>query len=157
MNKKVLPSQLVPWLEATTSITDKAKQLVNEVKMELLFYDWIDANPRYLERRIVMRCDGSPWWYAITKIPEKTYLRRKNAFETLGKTPLGDILYSDSGIKRIALEKAYLTAEHKLFSEVKSFLHASSTGIWSRLSTYDVDGEPLYLREFFLPAMLKAL
>lgn len=151
------PSKLLPWLEADSSITDMARAIVSDVNLDLLMNEWSPENSDVFERRIVMRCDGEPWWFAVTHIPKKTYEQRLQAFQALGQRHLGSILFSDPDIYRLSVIHCFEPAGGDNFQEAKPYITVEASGVWVRKQVFLINKEPLYLKEIFLPQMLESL
>jgi chorismate--pyruvate lyase len=154
------PISLVPWLEATDSITLMAKTGCQTVKVHLLKTGWVypseSQTPEYC-REILMICDDSPWWYAKTRIPEKTFNKRKQIFLDLGEKSLGCLLFSDKGITRQSLHYYSTNNSEATFQLAKKHVPLKNELLWARESIFQISGEPLFLLEVFLPKMLETV
>lgn len=147
------PESMWAWMQTKTSITEKARDSCQVVRLKLLKEDWEST---VFIREINLFCDEKIAWYARTWIPEKTYQRRSAQFKALHGRPLADILYNDPDITREDFVYAYLdpsTLEYQW--AMKHYPHKKDentilpTHLWARKSVFLIDGEPLYLMEIF--------
>lgn len=160
------PGELVPWLQCCTSITERARAMGKEVKLDLLREGWDQAaveearllnsvpSQSFYTREILMYCDQLPSWYARSVMPELTYRHWETALSGLGDQPLGNILYSEPSTQRSAFQyhclsptatlREYLQPHHCVPTE---------TPLWARRSLFSLQGFPLLLQEIFLPTM----
>lgn len=149
------PTLLRPWLEASGSLTKMAKARCASVHVKLLQTGW--APDACYHREILMLCDESPWWYAHTRIPASTFDKRADVFQDLGERSLGCLLFSDPHITRQSLRFFEVSFASSLYQQAACFVTLDHDRLWARESVYHVEGQPLYLLELFLPAMLKTL
>lgn len=158
MSDKIKPPlKLMSWLSHASSLTAKAQEKGHEVKVSVLSQQWCG---RLFQRQIVMMSDEQPWWYGQTLIPYQTYQLRSMAFSSLANNPLGTILYRDPSIYLVQRHSIVLCADEFTHSIGKLFLYdelESNQLLWGRASIFNIENQPLYLKEIFLPEMLKCL
>ncbi len=153
--------QLQAWLQTDDSLTDKAKALCQDVNVQLIGKDWLrpvaDSGER--QREIIMVCDGEPWWYAKTLVPQETFNKREQAFNQLGSNSLGNMLFFDKGIiKRFAYYYQLTPLMHEYRPlKILSLVDEKSSPIFARRSIFEIDRSPLFLLEVFLPFMVDKL
>jgi chorismate lyase len=145
------PASVLAWMQTKTSITEQAKQHCGVVRLEVLNEQWEQEQetPMFV-REINMYCDEKIAWYARTWIPQKTYNRRSEKFQSLQSQPLGKILYNDPDITRKDSVYAYLNSSMPEYQwSVKHYSGVPPHYLWARKSIFQIDGEPLYLMEVF--------
>lgn len=147
------PQALRPWLDATGSITQMAKQCCESVRVKLLHTAWDEASSYH--REILMLCDETPWWYAHTHLPQETFQQRASLFQGLGDNSLGCVLFSDPNISRQSLQYFEVGCDDPAYQKAARFITIECERLWARESVYHIEGLPLYLLEVFLPDMLK--
>ena len=148
------PGQLTTWLEHPGSLTYKAEQLGYKARVEVLSEKW---KLNLFERKIIMKCNGLPVWYACTLIPKQTYSIRAEFFKNLSTTPLGRKLFTDPSIYKLQcnvlqFSQIQMKKLEPLFLE--GFIQSLDT-FWGRASIFNVDSYPLYLTEIFLPEITR--
>ncbi|MEX1993106.1 MAG: chorismate lyase [Steroidobacteraceae bacterium] len=101
-------------------------------------------------REIELTCDGRPWVFAQTLIPQAT-LARQRWLSSLGRSALGERLAAVPGIVRGPLEFARLCAGHRLFHRALRERPDPPAFLWARRSWFAIDGDRLLVQEVFLP------
>jgi chorismate lyase len=101
-------------------------------------------------REIELTCDGRPWVFAQTLIPQAT-LARQPWLLTLGRTALGERLAAIPGLERGPLEFALLASGDRLYHRALRERPDPPTGLWARRSWFAIDGDRLLVQEVFLP------
>lgn len=95
----------------------------------------ISANAPTRAREVHLCCDGTPRIHARSLLPATTLTGARAALGELGTRPLGDALFAYVGLERGPIEIA-----------------ATSEG-WARRSVFRIEGAPLLVAEWFLPAL----
>ncbi len=170
----VIPSPMLPWLFEVDSLTQRLRQMCNgrfqvqvvrQARMRPLAdeRDALDMrNHEYaLVRMVYLRCDEQPWVFARTVIPLRTLSGAQRRLGCLGTRPLGEVLFTDHSMRRSAVEVARLVPGSMLFELATARATASavtspmqqSQDIWGRRSVFYLQGKPLLVSEFFLPAL----
>ena len=104
-------------------------------------------------REIELTCDGRPWIFAQTLIPQAT-LARHRWLSTLGEAALGERLASIPGIMRGPLEFARLGRPSALYQRALCRRADPPPALWARRSWFAIDGDRLMVQEAFLPEAL---
>jgi len=105
-------------------------------------------------REIELTCDGRPWVFAQTLIPQATLVRH-GWLATLGDTALGERLAALQGLERGPLEFARLTPGVALFHRALRQRADLPAELWARRSRFAIDGDCLLVQEVFLPEALR--
>ncbi|MGH8249474.1 MAG: chorismate--pyruvate lyase family protein [Steroidobacteraceae bacterium] len=101
-------------------------------------------------REIELTCDGRPWVFAQTLIPQAT-LARQRWLASLGRAALGERLAALSVLERGPLEFARLAAGDRLYHRALRERRDPPPGLWARRSWFAIDGDRLLVQEVFLP------
>jgi len=103
-----------------------------------------------LVREVELTCDGRPWIFAQTLIPQVT-LARQRWLSSLGTDPLGERLASVAGIERGPLEFARLAPGDALYHRALRDRPDPPAGLWARRSWFAIGGDRILVQEVFLP------
>src|SRR5262245_366533 len=101
-------------------------------------------------REIELTCDGRPWVFAQTLVPQAT-LARQRWLATLGRAALGERLAAVPGLERGPLEFARLRPGDSLFHRALRERPDPPGALWARRSWFAIDGFRLLVQEVFLP------
>jgi chorismate--pyruvate lyase len=101
-------------------------------------------------REIELTCDGRPWVFAQSLIPQAT-LARQRWLATLGRAALGERLAAVEGLERGPLEYARLAAGDRLYQRALRGRHDAPDSLWARRSWFAIGGDRLLVQEVFLP------
>lgn len=101
-------------------------------------------------REIELTCDGRPWVFAQTLIPEST-LGRQRWLSSLGRAALGERLAAVPGLERGPLEFARLVAGDRLFQRALRERPDPPVFLWARRSWFAIESDRLLVQEVFLP------
>lgn len=101
-------------------------------------------------REIELTCDGRPWVFAQTLVPQAT-LARHGWLAGLGRAALGERLASIPGIERGPLEFARLVAGDRLYHRALRDRRDAPEALWARRSWFAIGGDRLLVQEVFLP------
>lgn len=139
----------LPWLEHKKSLTAKARSLGYDVNISLINECWQDD---LFRREVMINCNNKASWYGRTSIPVNTYRLRENLFNNLSIKAIGNILFNDPTItiKKRRLFK-FNTKNLNFLKQAK--LNLTETLLWGRITIFDIEKQPLYLTEVFLPIM----
>jgi len=89
---------------------------------------------KFWSRKTVLLCEGAPAVLAHSLMPEHAEQSALGQVLALGEKPLGEYLFSQTGLKRGAFQFAQ-----------------SKQGFWGRRSIFYLDSKPIMVAEFFLP------
>lgn len=101
-------------------------------------------------REIELTCDGRPWVFAQTLVPQ-AMLARQRWLTSLGRAALGERLAQVPGIERGPLEYTRLTAGERLYGRALRDRSQPPAALWARRSWFAIDGQRLLVQEVFLP------
>ncbi len=101
-------------------------------------------------REIELTCDGRPWVFAQTLIPQAT-LARHGWLAGLGRAALGERLAAIQGLERGPLEFARLAAGDRLYHRALRERCDAPEALWARRSWFAIGGDRLLVQEVFLP------
>lgn len=113
----------------------------------------IKHNRRALIREVSLMCGDTPWVFARTVIPLRTLRGAQRRLSRLGCKSLGATLFADPGLRRGAMEVARLAPGDALYGHAEQVWTDST--VWGRRSLFWLQGKPLLVSEFFLPALLQ--
>lgn len=160
-----LPLTLRDWLTDTGSLTQLLQQACQQTfSVALLDSHWQRPLPdealllrqslsQLALQREVHLLDGSqPQIYARTVVPIRTYLAKKQRFDTLGNQSLGDMLFNQPNLKRGPLQVACLQPGQFLFEMASKRLTHRPEILWARRSCFYVGNKNMLVNEVFLPS-----
>ena len=101
-------------------------------------------------REIELTCDGRPWVFAQTLIPQAT-LARQRWLSSLGGAALGERLAAVPGLERGPLEFTRLVAGDRLYQRALRERPDPPATLWARRSWFAIAGDRLLVQEVFLP------
>lgn len=101
-------------------------------------------------REVELTCDGRPWVFAQTLVPQAT-LARQRWLAALGREALGERLARVPGIVRGPLEFARVAAGDRLYQRALRERPDGPAAFWARRSWFAIDGQRLLVQEVFLP------
>src|SRR5688572_6782872 len=108
------------------------------------------AGLRAFVREIELTCDGRPWVFAQTLVPQST-LVRQGWLSTLGGAALGERLAAVPGLERGPLEFTRLVAGDRLYHRALRERADPPASLWARRSWFAIAGDRLLVQEVFLP------
>ncbi len=149
----MLPADLAPWLLDSGSLTrrlraaccgrfnvkvlSQRRSVPMRCERRLL---GLPARRVALVREVLLSCGDVPWVFARTVMPPKTLVGRYRRLAHLGNRPLGELLFSDPGVRRGPLELVSLP----------EFPLPGRRPFWGRRSVFQAGGRPLLVSEFFM-------
>jgi chorismate--pyruvate lyase len=101
-------------------------------------------------REIELTCDGRPWVFAQTLVPQAT-LARQRWLRSLGGAALGERLAAVPGLERGPLEFARLLPGDRLYRRAMRERRDAPQALWARRSWFAIGGDRLLVQEVFLP------
>ena len=142
-------SSTSPWLEHNNSLTVKAQNLGNTVKVLLISESW---QGDMFRREVLIKCNNIACWYGRTSIPINTYMLREKSFKNLSAKAIGSILFNDPNINIKTRRILQFEVENLKFLK-QTALEINEAKLWGRTTVFEVENQPLYLTEVFLPTM----
>ena len=170
LSGSVVPAEIDPWLFDKGSLTRRiVLNCKKQFRVEVLSQRWqrpmlneamrlgVKAEHHALIREVLLYCGDIPWVFARSVLPHKTLTGPRRMLGKLGNRPLGEILFSDPGIHRDALEVACIKKEQRMFDSATERLGYPPESVWARRSVFYLHNKPLLVNEVFLPSMFKTL
>lgn len=161
-----IPSHLESWIMHRPSMTALMKRLSNQCfDVNVLSSNWavpfdgelkalgMRSDEQALVREVELSGNNQVWMIGRSVFPRITMAGREEKFTGLGKKPLGELLFSDPGVKRSQFEVARLSVGQLLFDESVRSLYEKPETIWARRSLFYLSDKPLLLMETFLPTL----
>lgn len=160
------PAQIRDWLQENGSLTRRLKLLCGgEFNVSLQYQRW--ARPTLNERlrlgirdrdyavirEVLLRRQEDVLVVARTVIPRHMLVGRQRHLISLGTKPLGEVIFSEPGLKRSDLEIA--TLKPQSFQSNLIPAQESNQTIWGRRTCYSIHRKPILISEIFLPALFR--
>ena len=159
-----LPVKLRPWVMEPRSLTRRFRRACpGRFRLRVLCQHWqrplreeaqvLAMAPHELGivRHVLLLCRDTPWVFARSIIPARTFKESGRRLATLGTRPLGRILFSDRTLRRTQVQVCEMTPEHPLFQLAASCLEQQPGAAWARRSVFLLRNRPLLVNEVFLP------
>jgi chorismate--pyruvate lyase len=122
-------------------------------------------------REVFLVCDGVPWVFARTIMPEGILTGTEGILTDLGNRPLGEYLFQDPRFKRVHLVVDPIASDHALFKCAMSVCNSDSASrlttrelptppqpLWARRSLFALGAEKeLLVTEVFTPLFIAML
>jgi chorismate--pyruvate lyase len=102
---------------------------------------------------VQLLCDERPWVFARSLIPARTLRGRGRRLTQLGTRPLGQVLFTDPGVRRGPVEIARIAVGQRLHQQAFAGLAEPPDAIWGRRSVFWIEERPLLVCEIFLPGL----
>ena len=156
------PPAAAAWLAETGLLTERLRAccagrsgltVVSEAEAPLASHDAAvlqASGSAAFVREIELTCDGRPWVFAQTLVPQAT-LARQGWLSSLGRAALGERLAAVPGIERGPLEFARLAPGDALYQRALRDRREPPGSLWARRSWFAIDGDRLLVQEVFLP------
>ncbi|GAA5443837.1 chorismate pyruvate-lyase [Microbulbifer sp. NBRC 101763] len=154
------PESLLPWLEYSGSLTAALKQQSGEdFRVQVLFQGWqtplaeecralkLREHSRALVREVLLYGCGQPWVYARSVLPMRSLQGKSRNLRSLDDRPLGELLFSEPGIRRGDIQFNRLQRNPNFQLET---LCNENKNAWGRRSTFWLRDKPLLVAETFL-------
>ncbi len=149
------------WLREPGLLTERLRaccdgvpglSVISEAEAPLAAQDAavLKASGNAFVREIELTCDGRPWVFAQTLVPQAT-LARQRWLASLGRAALGERLAAVPGLERGPLEFARLVDGNSLYSRALRERGDGPAGLWARRSWFAIEGDRLLVQEVFLP------
>lgn len=162
-----VPPALRPWLDEPGSLTRRLRGLAGDafavqVIGECWGRGWPDERRRLrrglresLWLREVLLCRGErPLVYARSAIPASSLRGPLRRLRTLGRQPLGSVLFGRYPVRRGAIDVAPVGSNSRLGRRAAD---CGGTPAWARRSVFRIAGRPLLVTEVFLAELLEEL
>jgi chorismate lyase len=156
------PKAAAAWLAETGLLTERLRAccggqtgltVISEAEAPLASDDaavlLISGNAAFV-REIELTCDGRPWVFAQTLIPQAT-LARQRWLSSLGRAALGERLAAVPGLERGPLEFTRLAPGDPLYHRALRDRRDAPGNLWARRSWFAIDGDRILVQEVFLP------
>jgi chorismate--pyruvate lyase len=113
------------------------------------------GNGQYANIREVMLCrNDEVLVVARTIIPRQILVGRLRHLISLGTKPLGEVIFSEPGLKRGRLDIAAINSAAFRRGIVLP-VDMNKNTIWGRRSCYIIHNKPILISEIFLPTLLR--
>ena len=161
------PGALRGWLDEPGSLTRRLRGLAGEAfSVRVVAEYWGRAWPDERQR---LGCPGQQWhWirevrlgrgdqplvYARSVIPRSSLRGPLRRMRSLGRQPLGALLFGRYPVVRGAIEVAPLTSASRLGARA---LAEGAPPCWARRSVFVITGRPLLVTEVFLQPLIEEL
>lgn len=159
-----VPARLIDWLGDQGSLTQKVIGACSGAfRVRLLKQGWdkplhserlllgLRAKVLVIVREVELQCDGRPWVYARSLIPQTSLRGSGRRLANLGEKPLGAVLFADPQVRRGQTEVAKLLPRHALYAAASVHLPRDGSALWGRRTVYYLGDAPILVNEFFLP------
>jgi len=166
LRRTLVPAGYWDWLFDTASLTRRITDLCpDRFRVHVLAQAWMRPIAsevqaldlrlgRYaLVRQVYLICDSTPWVFARTVIPRQTMMGPRRRLAYLKSRSLGAMLFADPSMRRGEVEISKLTPCDKLHAVATQWIPETDAEIWGRRSVFHLNGRPLLVSEFFLPAI----
>jgi chorismate lyase len=160
-----VPGDMLPWLYDRGSLTARIKRACPEgcFRVKVLKQRW--GRPLYGETRLLgmrqggwaivreveLRCNGVPWVFARSLIPAVSLRGAARRLSMLGDRPLGELLFSEPGMRRGLIQVARLLPRNRLFEAATGRMKPAPGEVWGRRTLFYMADQPLLVNEIFLP------
>ncbi|OGT35995.1 MAG: hypothetical protein A2W28_08770 [Gammaproteobacteria bacterium RBG_16_51_14] len=109
-----------------------------------------------LIREVLLRCNCTTWVYARSIFPGCTLSGAQRRLATLGKRPLGGVLFADQSTSRKNAGYAVIPPTDMLYQ--LAGVNTNTGGeLWGRRSIFQIQQKPILVIEVFLPAITKCM
>ncbi|MGQ3887447.1 chorismate--pyruvate lyase family protein [Legionella sp. CNM-1927-20] len=168
-DKTLPPKTLFPWLTYEQSLTKRLQCIVGEApKLTVLKQHWcpVDWWDKYvvglsedelaLHREIIISAENKQCWYGRTIIPASTYQSYEALFARLNQESLGQLIFSNKAITRLAHKFYSITPQSIEYYWLKPIIHVNDSRLWVRLAVFTINNHAqFYLIEILLPDLLR--
>lgn len=162
-----VPRRLKPWIDEPGSLTRRLRDLAGEgFAVRVIREDWSRGWPDERLRlqsglrgalwlREVLLCGANqPLIYARSVIPATSLRGPLRRLRSLGRQPLGSLLFGRYPVRRGAIEIAPVGLHSRLGRRAAD---CGGTPVWARRSVFRIAGRPLLVTEVFLSELLEEL
>lgn len=168
--KKRIPENLHPWLFQVNHLTTLLKQhypdhAFQKIEVNTLQpttqteRDLLGVGDQAIVRRICHHLNGKPAIYGRVAIPTETFALMQRHLSELDDRNIGQILYTNPGVRRGKLYYREIDLTDPEFTDVKAVLQLDSAQtngrVFARLAIFYWYGHPFVLQEFFVDNVFK--
>lgn len=160
-----LSATLQDWLSDSGSLTKKLQRCCQQFEVQVLSEhtvttaDLYEPFPvplpldcqHYFVRQVLLLCDGQPWVFASTVIPEVTLTHGNQFLTQLGNQSLGQTLFNHPDTIRSQIEYGLFSSNSGLNELTQSLALQPTHAILARRSVFELTQYPLTVTEVFLP------
>lgn len=163
--KQTLPEELSSWINYKHSLTTKIRALNPATFAFQLHHEYKDipsqqeqmalalnATEKVMVREITMTHNHKPYLYGRTLIPEHLFYTTSE-LNTLGATPIGEILFTKLGGHFTTRYYTLLKPHHALFQAAIALFDIVPPALWARYTVYPFKKQLLLIYEIFFPAI----
>jgi chorismate--pyruvate lyase len=155
-----VPPEVLDWILDPASLTQRVRGLcgagafrvrvlsqahrhASEAEARLL-----DIRPglSVVDRQVQLCCDAQPLVYARSLLPVTLFTGRQQRLKFQGSKSLGATLFADPTVTRGELQLAYVAGKYIPGA-------GKQKNVWGRRSVFRIQGKPLLVSEFYLPAL----
>ena len=159
------PRALRGWLSDRGSLTRRLKARYPDFGVTLVGCGFTPPYPdealalrlsphnRAYVRDVLLVGGGQARVFAHSVLPRSSLRGGWCGITRLGTRPLGETLFTDRRIRRLALAARRVDARHPLYRAARRNTGVSVRDLWARRSVFCLDGRPLLVTEVFLPAI----
>lgn len=164
----LLPMSHRHWLLDAGSLTQRLRQLTHDsIVFDVRQNDWGQPTE---EERLVLQVPGAQeawlreidwvhqgelWVKGRVVIPRSSFTDEGERLRTVGERPIGEILFSDQGLKRTDFDLALLDSDHFYHQLACQNVLESFPQLWARRSIFHFYGKPLLVSEIFFPRIFE--
>lgn len=161
------PHYLTDWLENRGSLTKRLKTLSSHFSVDCLrqhqqiclsdeHLAWHGQRRQcYPQREVLLLCDNIPLVWGYTVVISNAVMRDWPFYQRLGKTPLGQRLFSDRSVIRGELEFSKIYNSHPYIKRLNQVLPVPiiDNPLFARRSMFYRRQGAMLVTEVFLPAI----
>jgi len=158
-----VPPQIASWLFEPASITKRCLATSSNFRVRVLASGPTASNkdecchlPKSCRqvwvREVLLELDDTPIIFARTTHPSIRRGPLLRRFARLGNSPLGSILFTHPGFRKIKIEYARLDRRHPLYQQAMN-TNTSNPTLWARRASWHLGHQHLLLTEVFLPSL----
>lgn len=155
------------WLFDQSSLTRRLQKhcpgqfrvhVQSQRRQRILFSEahCLGISPRQLAlvRQVHLFCGDNAVVFARTVIPMTSLVGKQRRLARLGDRSLGAVLFADKSMHRSAVEITRIGPRQQLHDSALRYSNRKRQPVWGRRSVFVLNGHPLLVSEFFLPALL---
>jgi chorismate--pyruvate lyase len=157
---------LTGWLRERGSLTRRLRALCGaDFRVEVIGEDWRKPFPGEAKllklpsrklvwtREVALLAGSRPLVLARSVMPREMLRGRHALLSHLGQRPLGEWLFTNPDLRRLALEFARVPADHWRTGPANA--RGRGAAIWGRRALYRIARQRLLVCEFFLPELFR--
>jgi chorismate lyase len=158
--------ELTPWLRDRGSLTQRIQQRCSHFMVRSVYNglaliardesELLNIAPHHLaySREVYLYADDQPVVFAHSVLARDHLRGAWSAIRTLGKSPLGALLFAHPLVERKPLHYLALRKTHPLYQQAAKVLMKPPMKLWARRSLFYLHDTPLLVTEVFLPGIL---